>query len=124
MKFSEMTTRQQAKIVCGIAASVSRIAKDDEVYHLMESFASDDDQEKTDRGSGLGFIVQMTETVIPLLLDRHYDDTMAIAAALTDKPVSELETMGIFGIVREVRGVLDGELIGFFKQSGSSEAGK
>lgn len=118
MKFSAMGTRDQAKLLCSIAPAVSRIGQDEEFNKKLSEMA----KQKTEKGKTLfQTISAMVDAFVPLLLDRHYDDTMAIAGGLIGKDGEALEEMGIVSIVREVKGVIDEELIGFFKQSAATE---
>ena len=119
MKFSAMTTREQAQMLCKIAPVVARIGQDAELNAKMAEMAKNN----TEGGDKtvLSKMSALIEVFIPVLLDRHYEDTMMIAGNLLGKTAEEMDEMGILSIVREVKGVIDEELISFFKQSAATE---
>lgn len=116
MRYSEMSTREQAKLLCKIAPTVSRIAQDKEFNSQLSKIASADKTGKT----VFQMVTGLIDACMPLLLDKHYEDTMAICGELLGKTEAEMERAGILAIVREVKAVLDEDLIGFFKQSAVS----
>ena len=119
MKFSAMTTREQAVLLCRIAPVVSRIGQDEEMNAKMAEMAKEDAEKKK---TVLQKVSAMIDVFAPVLLDRHYDDAMIVCGALIGKTQEELDEMGILSIIREVKGVIDEELVSFFKQSDGTEA--
>lgn len=120
MKFSAMNTREQARMLCKIAPAVSRIGKDEELNTKLEEMAKED-KEKHGK-TVLARASAMIDAFVPMLLEKHYEDTIYIAGELIGKTDDELERMGIISIVREVKGVVDEELVRFFRQSAATEA--
>ena len=114
-----MTTREQAQMLCKIAPVVARIGQDAELNAKMAEMAKNN-AEGGDK-TVLSKMSALIEVFIPVLLDRHYEDTMMIAGNLLGKTAEEMDEMGILSIVREVKGVIDEELISFFKQSAATE---
>lgn len=119
MKFSAMNTREQAKVICRIAPIVSRIGQDDEFNKALSAMAKD--SKESENKTVLQKASAMIDALAPMLLDRHYDDALLITGELLGKTADELEGMGLLTIIRGVKGVIDEELIGFFKPSAATD---
>lgn len=112
MKLSEMSTENLAATLCKIAAPVERIGADQEVNDVLKELSS--------HGGKISVLQAGTATfgkLIPVLLDRHKEDTYAILSALTGKSVGKLREQRGLETIRDVKNCIDGDLIAFFKSS-------
>ena len=114
-----MNTREQAVALCKIAPVVNKIGQDEEFNAKLAAMA--EENKKSKGKTVFQTATAMIDVFAPLMLDRHYDDVMMIVGVLLGKEMEELESMGILTIIREVKGVLNEELIGFFKQSAGTD---
>lgn len=111
MKLSEMNTEQLAACLCRIAAPVERIGKDAHISAFFKENAG-----KTDT-TVIELVSASIGALTPVLLGDHLADVMAILSALTDKTQAELRAQKGVQTVRDIRAVIDQDLMDFFKSS-------
>lgn len=109
MKLSEMNTRELAKALCGLTMPISNICKDAEVVEALKTM-----QEKRT-------IADMLASIVPVLLDKHYDDTVAVLSALTGKTVQQINAQKGSETITDIKMCLDGDLVSFFSSSAPTE---
>ncbi len=114
MKLSEMNTVELAQALCLLAAPVGRLAEDVE---LLKGMAAAGEGKET-LGEKLGALMP---TVIPALLDKHFDDVVLILSALTGKTPAAIRKQKGFETIRDIRACFDGDLLDFFKSSAGME---
>lgn len=118
MRISEMNTKQAANCLCLIAAPLGRIGEDAVVNAYLKSLSSK-------KGATMMQLISgAVSELIPALLNTHYEDTVAVIAALTSKTAQEIEEQNILATLRDVRGSIDKDLIDFFTASVGMDGGK
>lgn len=117
MKLSEMSTDRLADVMVKIAEPVERIGGDEELGRKLEEIA------KRGGRKGLQNIVDMYCVFVPLLLERHREDTYAVLAALTGKTAEQIAAQSAMDTMRDARESVDAEFLRFFGWSGSMDAG-
>ncbi len=107
MKLSEMTTPQFAECAARIAAPIGRLTKTKE----MQTFFSQHANKELNGMLAASAILEL----FPVFLQSHYADTVEVIAALTGKPVEEINAQSGLQTVKDVRESWDRELLGFFR---------
>lgn len=112
MRLSEMNTVQLAAALCDMAPHIEAIGSDEAVNDLIKNFA------QTQQGRT---VMQTASAVIsmllPALLERHRTHTFAILSVMTGKSVQEIENQNGFQTVRDIKAVLDKDMLELFKSS-------
>lgn len=106
MKLSEMDTRQLAAALCSLAAPIDRLCADKDVMAVIATIAT-----------GKGSLAAMLGKAAPVLLDKHYDDVVAVLAALTGKTADEISAQSGMQTIADIRACLDQDLGSFFSSS-------
>lgn len=110
MRFTQMDASRFVRAVCGIAAPVSRIARDAEISAAFSVYCNGFD------GSDEMFIEHMRlllGKVLPGLLDRHYEDTVKIVAGMTGKRTAQIRAQRAMQTLTDIRAFLDKDFIRF-----------
>ena len=121
MKISEMSTEQLATALVRIAGPAERIGSDTEFNTRLAEHA------KAIKSGNITVLQNYTSLIgfaIPMLLDRHKEDTYTILSAMTGKTVQEIAAQNAMQTLREAKECLDGDLMTFFGFPGSTAAGK
>lgn len=112
MRLRDMNTVQLAAALCDMAPHIEAIGSDEAVNNLIKNF------NQTQEGRT---VMQTASTVIamlvPALLERHRAHTFAILSVMTGKTEKEIEAQNGFQTIRDVKAVLDKDLIELFKSS-------
>lgn len=114
MKLSEMSTRQLAGALCRLTPPMGRIAADEElsgVFTRLKNEMRENEHMTTAQKAAI-----LLETV-PVLLETHYEDTIAIIAVMTDRTAAEVDALNGYEMIGELRGCIDSRFIDFFKSS-------
>lgn len=111
MKLSEMTVQEAAKTITRITLPVRRITKDDEAIALLKEVGA------LREARTMLDVVNAILDAVPLLLDKHYADIVAITAAMTGNSAKQIEAMKLNDLLHELRGCLDDEYVRFFTSS-------
>ena len=119
MKLSEMNTRQMADALCKLAEPIGNMVAD---KHFTDAFAS---ALKRDQEGTIGEqIAHAAKAVLPQILGTHFDDLIAIAAALTGKTAEQVAAQRGTETIQDLMGCFDKELVDFFKSSARGASGK
>lgn len=111
MKLSEMNTKQLTKALCDLTLSIANICGDKEVMDALTVLR------KVQQGESVGSIADVIAKVVPVLLDKHYDDAVAILSALTGKSRKEIDEQSGAQTINDIMACMDGDLSTFFTQS-------
>lgn len=111
MKLSEMTVQEAAKTITRITLPVRRITKDEEAIALLKEVGA------LREARTMLDVVNAILDAVPLLLDKHYADIVAITAAMTGNSAKQIEAMKLNDLLHELRGCLDDEYVRFFTSS-------
>ena len=112
MKLSEMNTKELSRALCLLSAPLERIGGDAAISQIFK-----------DMNNLKGQVSQLQATavvmgkLIPVLLDRHQEDTFTALAILTGKSVQEIENQNGQQTIKEIKSVLDEDLLDFFLPS-------
>lgn len=120
MKLSEMTLEQQAAAICDLCEPVGAMLEDARVGEALGKLATKPG-ESTTVGKMVGRFVRY---VVPVLLRLHLAELVKIVSIMTGKSVKDVRAMGATGITKEVVGLMDGEMLDFFKSSADMERTK
>ena len=118
MRISEMNTKQAAECVCAISAPLGRIGEDAAVNAYLKSLSGQKGK------TMMQMIASAVAELVPALLNTHFDDTVAVIAALTGKTAQDIESQNILSTLRDVRGSIDKDLIDFFTASAGMDGEK
>lgn len=111
MKLFEMSTRDMARTLCSLTQPFANLCDDREVAQAMMALSNGM------QGKGTGTLADIVARSVPVLLDRHYDDVVAILSALTGKTVEEINAQPGTETIADIRAVMDGDLTSFFSLS-------
>lgn len=111
MQLSKMSTKQAAKTLVRIAMPTKRITKDEKFIALFRDLVA-----AAKVRDALDLINVLCEA-IPLLLESHYADLVAVVATITDKPEKQIEDESVEQMIKDVKESLDGEYMRFFTTS-------
>lgn len=112
MKLSEMNTRQLAKAMCALVPPVQRIAQDEGLNGLFAAI-----KEKKQAGATVMEMLGLMLDAVPLLLDTHYEESVAIISAMTGKSAEEINSQRGMQTIADLRGCIDDQLLDFFRSS-------
>lgn len=119
MKLSEMNTRQMADALCKLAEPIGNMVADKQ---FTDAFAS---ALKHDQEGTIGEqIAHAAKAVLPQILGTHFDDLIAIAAAMTGKTAEQVAAQRGTETIRDLMGCFDKDLVDFFKSSARGASGK
>ena len=76
---------------------------------------------KLEGGTRMQQLAQMVGALVPALLGTHFDDMVAIVAAMTGKTEEGVRVQNGFATVRDVKSFFDEDFIDFFKPSAAQE---
>ncbi|MGN1019816.1 MAG: hypothetical protein ACI4O7_05540 [Aristaeellaceae bacterium] len=113
MKLSQMNGEELRHALCELSSPLCAILQDEAADALLAKVA--DASLPLSQAAAL-----LIGQGIPLLLDRHADDTFAALAILTGQPAPELRRMNAVALLRLARDTWDGELAAFFGSAGST----
>lgn len=111
MTLKEMSTDQLADALCEIAPLLEEIGKDEALNETLRNIA------KKEQESGMTALekgVSLVGRVVPAMLKTHRMETYKILSVLTGKSVPELAAQNGMETIRDAKGCIDAELIGFF----------
>lgn len=111
MKLSEMNTKQLTKALCDLTSPIANICGDKEVMDALSVLR------KVQHGESVGSIADVIAKVVPVLLDKHYDDAVAILSALTGKSRKEIDEQSGVQTINDIMACMDGDLSTFFTPS-------
>lgn len=117
MKLSEMNVKQLAEALCDLTAPMSRIATDESLNGVFSSIAK-----KMENGMTMFERAGMLMEAVPILLKKHYADTIRIMSVMTGRTDAEIETMNGYAMINEMRGCIDKQFIDFFRSSAVTDA--
>lgn len=112
MKLSEMNTQELAKTLCQIAAPIERIGTSEDVNDAIKQISGD-----MNEGTVLSKLSTMIGQIMPALLGAHFEDTVAIIAAMTGKTAQQVREQNGMQTFRDVRSFLDEDFMRFFTSS-------
>ena len=118
MKLSEMSTDRLADVMVRIAGPVERIGNDEMLIDKLRAMAAKGGKTAVENAAG------MFGALVPVLLERHREDTYAVLAAMTGKNAEEIAAQNAMVTLREAKECVDGDLLSFFGWSGDTEAGE
>ncbi|MGN0970888.1 MAG: hypothetical protein ACI4OY_02960, partial [Aristaeellaceae bacterium] len=111
---SQMTGEELRQALCELSAPLCAILQDEAVDALLAKV--------TDTSLPLSQVTALLiGQGIPLLLDRHAEDTCAALAILTGYTADTLRGMNALALIRLVKEAWDGELAAFFGSAGSTD---
>ena len=113
MKLSEMTLEQQAAAICDLCEPVGIMLEDARVGEALGKLAT-----KPGESSTVGELIgRFIRYAVPALLRLHLTEMVKIVSILTGKSVQDVRALGVAGITKEIVGLVDGEMLDFFKSS-------
>lgn len=116
MKLSEMDTRTLSACLLNIAGPLERIGTSREIEAAMKTIAGHTEGETT-----LAKLSVILGQLIPALLGSHFEDTVAILAAMTGKTPDEVARQSGMQTIRDAAACIDGEFLRFFGLSDPPE---
>lgn len=118
MKISQMGTREAARALCRIAKPIETIGGDNEVSAYFKSLSAQ-------KGETLfALICGAIGRLVPVLLDRHYDETAEILSALTGKDKEEIDQQPLIVTMKDARESIDQDLVDFFTSASGMDGEK
>ena len=118
MRISEMNTKEAAACLCKIAAPVGRIGEDKALNAYLRKL-------NENKGKTLLEVISgAMSTLLPVMLENHYADVIAVLSALTGKSAEEIEEQNILVTMRDAQGVIDKDLLDFFTASRGTDGAK
>lgn len=108
MRISEMNTKEAAVCLCKLAAPMGRIGEDKALNAYLKGMTNNKGKTLLEVISGA------LATLLPVLLENHYADTITVISALTGKSVQEIEDQNILLTMRDAQSVVDKDLLDFF----------
>ena len=118
MKLSEMSTDRVRKVMVEIAEPMERIGNDEVLNDKLRALAARKRMTRVEQ------YASMFGMLVPLLLERHIDDTYAVLAAMTGKTVEEISGQNVLVTMREARESIDADFLRFFGWSVSTADAK
>lgn len=118
MKISQMSTTQAAKCLCRIAEPMGRIGADEKITGYLKTLGAKKGRPVLEVATGA------LATLLPVLLDKHYDDVAEIISAMTGKSREEIDAQNMLVTMRDAKECIDRELIDFFMPSSATVGGK
>jgi hypothetical protein len=118
MKISQMGTREAARALCRIAKPVETIGNDKEMSAYLKSLGEKKGE------TVFALICGAVGKVVPVLLDRHYDETAEILSALTGKDKEEIGQQPLIVTMRDARESIDQDLVDFFTSASGMDGEK
>lgn len=112
MKLSEMNTEQLMGALIRLAKPLEAIASDNRVYELIDSYRK---RAKETRVPVIASM-EMFSKLIPLLLESHKAETVAILTEVTGRPVGQVAKMNGFQLALEASHAWRKEIGPFFTQ--------
>lgn len=109
MRLRDMNTVQLAAALCLLAGPLERIGGDAAITELFKNI----NQQKGEI-SRLQATAMFAGKLIPVLLDRHQEDTITALSVLTGKSVEKIKTQKGAQTIKDLRSVLDKDLLDFF----------
>lgn len=117
MKLSQMTGEELRRALCELSAPLCAILQDERVDALLAKV--------TDAALPLSQVTALlVGQGIPLLLDRHAEDTCAVLSVLTGCSADALKGMNALALLRLARDAWDEELAAFFGSAGGTDRAK
>lgn len=114
MKLSQMTGEELRRALCELSAPLCAILQDEAVDALLAKV--------TDTSLPLNQVTALLiGQGIPLLMDRHADDTCAALSILTGYSADTLKGMNALALLRLAREIWDEELAAFFGSAGGAD---
>lgn len=111
MKLAKMKTKEAARVLVRITMPVRRITKDDEFIAMLKAMAA------VNKSRTALDIVNVVLDAVPLLLENHYDDLVAVVATVTNKEAAQVEDETLEEMIADLKENLDDEYIRFFTSS-------
>lgn len=111
MKLTKMKTKEAARVLVRITMPVRRITRDKAVIEMLRTMAA------VNKSRTALDIVNVVLDAVPLLLENHYDDLVAIVATVTNKENAQVEDETIEDMIADLKENLDDEYIRFFTLS-------
>lgn len=108
MRLNEMNTRQMAKTLCGLTKPIASLCEDKAVMDALQLLQDARSGKAQDTMAGL------LAKVVPVLLDKHYDDVAEILSVLTGKTRAEIDAQSGLDTIKDIKACLDGDLASFF----------
>ena len=118
MKISQMSMKEAAKCFCRIAKPIETIGNDKEVSVYLKGLG------KQKGETMVAVICGAIGKVVPVLLDRHYEETAEILSALTGKSKEEIDGQALIVTLKDAKESIDKELIDFFTSSSGTDGEK
>lgn len=110
MKLSQMSAEQLLTALCRLTGPVCTLLEDENVQQMMAHMQ----QAGTLRTTPDKAWEMLLRNVLPLLLNEHREETIAIAAALLDQPLEAVRAGNGAWLLRELIASWEEELIRFF----------
>lgn len=110
MKLCDMDTDQFLDTLCELSLPLCRIAEDERTIRALETLG---EAELADQPAPKA-AASIASALIPLLLQTHREDMLAVLACLTGKPVAALRSQSGLQTVRDACDSLDEVLLDFF----------
>lgn len=107
MRISELSTEELAPVLVDLTTPVSNIAMDEDTIKQLRDVGS--------RKTVLEQTGSFIRGIMPLLLKTHFEDTCAIIAILTGKKTEEVKKQKGLMTIADAIGVVDSDLMDFFK---------
>ena len=114
MKLSEMNTKQLASALCQLTVPMSAIATDSELNGVFENIS-----ERTAKSKHMTMFEKMGMLLeaVPVLLEKHYAETVKIISVMTGKTFAEVEAQNGMEMIVELRECIDKQFLDFFRSS-------
>lgn len=116
MKLHDMNTVELKNTLCRLVGPMCRIAEDERTQAAFDALA----QDRLSRLPLLKGLSAVMAELAPILLQRHWDDMLQIASAVTGKSVGELRAQNGIATVAEFISCLDEDLGAFFSFAADS----
>lgn len=118
MKISQMSTKEAARALCRIAKPVETIGTDKEVSAYLKSLGEKKGE------TVFALICEAVGKVVPLLLDRYYEEAVEILSALTGKDKEEIGQQPLIVTMKDARESIDQDLVDFFTSASGMDGEK
>lgn len=107
MRISELSTEELAPVMADLTIPLSNIATDNKTVEALRSIGGQKTQ--------LEQIGSFVREIMPLLLATHFDDTCAIIAILTGQKTEDVRKQKGLKTIADAIGIVDSDLLDFFK---------
>lgn len=114
MKISEMTNDQATQAMIKLAQPIANIMDDPNAESFFKELADQKDKKL------LNTIGTVLPKAVAFCMKDHKKDLYEIISALTLIPSSKVGSMNFMETVKELKGSIDEDFIGFFKSSGET----